>query len=91
MDCTYKPYRLTPTNYQCRTADPHGMRFAITKMRWVSCPYNMLHAEIKGRLLGDLLFDKWNKRPNSAYKLYWRTHPGEEQAISEYYKNLRKN
>ena len=89
MDKNYKPYRLTPLNYQCRTADPCGLRFAITRKRWASCPYHMVHREIKGRLHGELLFDKWNKRPASAYKLYWRLHPAEEAAIDAYYKNVR--
>lgn len=86
----YTPYRLTPTNYQSRTADPCGLRFAITHMRWASCPYHLVHREIKGRLLGDLLFEKWHKRPSSAYKLYWRMHPEEERAVSDFYKKQER-
>ena len=89
MDKTYTPYRIKPINYQCRTADPSGMRFSITHMRWASCPYHNVHAKLQGRLLGSLLFDKWNKRPNSAYKLYWRTHSAEEAAVEAYYANQR--
>ena len=85
----YKPYRIKPITYQCRTADPTGLRFAVTRMRWASCPYHLVHREIKGRLLGNLLFEKWIKRPNSAYKLYWRTHPKEEQAVDDYYNKLK--
>ena len=86
----YTPYRLTPSNYQCRTADPMGLRFAITHMRWASCPYHLAHRKIKNRLLGDLLFDKWHKRPTGAYKLYWRTHPKEDQEVKDYFNNLKK-
>ena len=86
---TYTPHGIRPIDYQCRTADPSGLRFSITRMRWASCPYWLGHRALKNRLLGELLFDKWNKRPTSAYKLYWRTHPGEYEASCEYYKKKR--
>lgn len=85
----YKPQRITPINYQCRTADPMGLRFALIRMRWASCPYHVGHAAIKKRLLNDLLFEKWNKRPQTAYKLYWRTHPGEYEASCKYWKKKK--
>lgn len=89
MDKAYKSQRINSYNYQSRTADPKGLRFAIQRMRWVTCPYHRVHAKIKGRLLGDLLFEKWHKRPTSAYKLYWRLHPKEEQAVTDYYNKLK--
>jgi hypothetical protein len=86
MERDYKPRKIKPLDYQCRTADPHNLRFAITHMRWATCPYWIGHARYKNRLLGDLLFEKWNKRPQSAYKLYWRLHPDEYLGSKEVYK-----
>ena len=46
------------------------------------CPYWFRHADEQNRILGDLLFDKWQKRPSSAYALYWRLHPSEYAAAN---------
>jgi hypothetical protein len=41
------------------------------------CPYWNGHSFIKQRLLSELLFQKWIKRPNKSYILYWKMHPQE--------------
>lgn len=76
----------------------HGSKFSGTRYvvkymmtRPASCPYWLGHAESQNRLLGDLLFDKWNKRPNTAYKLYWHLHPKEYTAANQFYKRNKKN
>lgn len=76
-------------DYQNRTATS-GWRFAIKHLfKNGSCPYNLGHCAVQNRLLGDLLFEKWNKRPGSAHKLYWRTHPTELEATeSQWRKNM---
>ncbi len=72
--------------YHSRTAW-NGWRFALKyQFKNGPCPYHLAHRNIKNRLLGDLLFEKWNKRPSSAYKLYWRMHPAE----LEVYNNRKK-
>lgn len=86
MDREYKPRGIKPIDYQCRTADPMSIRFALKHMRWASCPYHVGHAAVKKRSLNDLLFEKWNKRPSGAYKLYWRLHPEEYAASQQYWK-----
>ena len=86
----YTPRGINPMDYQNRTAAPDNLRFAITHMRWASCPYHLVHRDIKNRILSDLLFDKWHKRPSSAYKLYWRLHPDEVKAVEDYYANIKK-
>jgi len=44
------------------------------------CPYWIAHSIVQNRLFGDLLFEKWCKRPSKSYNLYWKLH-------SEEYKN----
>jgi hypothetical protein len=57
-----------------------GVVYALrcAEKNYCPCPYWNGHRDKMNRLLGDLLFDKWYKRPNSAYKLYWRMHPNEK-------------
>lgn len=56
------------------------------RMQTDSCPYNIAHCLVQKRLLNDLLFEKWQKRPNRAYALYWRMHSKEAQAVSDVWK-----
>lgn len=69
-----------------------GMRYVFDNMfnRPGQCPYWIGHRYIKGRILGDLLFDKWNKRPNTAYKLYWYLHPEEYAKANNLLKSKKK-
>jgi len=69
-------YTALKRDYQYRTA-MGGWRFILAHHRFACCPYWNAHREFKNRLLGDLLFEKWQKRPATAYKLYWRMHPEE--------------
>ena len=79
-------YTSLRSDYQPRTAIG-GWRFALKHMfKNGPCPYNLGHRAVQQRLLGDLLFEKWHKRPNSAYKLYWRTHPTELKATESYWR-----
>lgn len=75
--------------YQSRTAWG-GWRFALKyQFKNGPCPYNIAHRSVQKRLLNDLLFEKWHRRPQSAYKLYWRTHPEELKASDEYWQRKR--
>jgi len=83
------PYTPLKRDYQMRSA-MGGWRFTL-KHRFKNgpCPYWRGHAGIKRRLLNNLLFEKWLKRPQSAYKLYWRLHPEEFKAANEWYKTRK--
>jgi hypothetical protein len=60
-----------------------GVRYLIKRSRMAAqCPYWQGHARYMNRTGGHLLFNKWNKRPTSAYKLYWRLHPDEYEAAN---------
>lgn len=83
-------YTNLKTDYQNRTA-ASGWRFCIEyRMKFAAqCPYWLAHRDIKNRSIGELLFEKWNRRPQRAYKLYWRTHPGEYEAANNLFKQRR--
>ena len=80
-------YTNLRSDYQSRSACS-GWRFCVEyQMKFsAQCPYWIGHKDVKNRILGDLLFEKWHKRPKSAYKLYWRTHPTEYEAANARYK-----
>jgi len=62
-----------------------GTRYIIENIMKNSspCPYWIGHIIFQKRLLSNLLFEKWYKRPQASYRLYWRLHP------EEYEKSIR--
>lgn len=62
------------------------------KLRWkyYPCPGCILHYEIIGAQRAKQLFNKYNRYPQKAQALYWRSHPGEYKKLIEII-NRRKN
>lgn len=83
-------YANLKTDYQNRTAIS-GWRFCIEyQMKFAAtCPFWFGHRKIKNRLLGELLFQKWNKRPRTSYKLYWRLHPYEYEQSKKFFRKKK--
>ena len=65
-----------------------GIQYCIKYMmkKPAQCPFWFGHRAVQNRLLGDLLFEKWHKRPQSAYKLYWVHHPDEYEKANKAWK-----
>lgn len=56
-------------------------RFELNRMsrrdkmrtKWYPCPGNIYHLVERN----DILFERYNGRPDKSYVVYWRTHPSE--------------
>lgn len=58
--------------------------FEKARYKYYPCPGCLLHKEIIGEKRGEVLFNKYcNKRPQSSYALYWRSHPEEYKRLLE--------
>jgi hypothetical protein len=66
-----------------------GFRFLL-RMNTVTAqtPYWNMHKQVQKRIFGNLLFDKWYKRPQASYKLYWKQHKHEVQKIDRLYREI---
>lgn len=55
-----------------------------------ACPYWIGHSIVQNRLFGDLLFEKWCKRPSKSYNLYWKLHPKELEKVYDIQKDKQQ-
>lgn len=64
----------------------HGKWKPFQKANWkyYPCPGCNMHAEIIGAARAETLFRKYcDKYPQTAYNLYWRSHPSEYKKLME--------